>query len=60
MHYRLYELTSRGNVANGQDIEAAGDEEAAARAHELLGACGKSYELWRGTVRVLEHKGGPR
>ncbi len=60
MHYRLYELNPTGGIARGSDLEAASDEEAIARARALHEAKGKSFELWCGTRRVLEHKGRPR
>ena len=58
MHYRLYQLNpATGAIRSGSDIDAASDGDAIARAREIVGTADVPFELWRGTLRVIEQAG---
>jgi hypothetical protein len=54
-HYRCYLLDGRGKITKSEDLEAAGDEDAVARARELAGRQDShAFELWRGRERLCK------
>lgn len=54
-HYRGYLLDGRGKIVSSEDIDAASDEDAIARARALLAKQGShAVEVWRGRERICK------
>jgi hypothetical protein len=54
-HYRCYLLDGRGKIVKSEDVDAASDDDAVARAREFLARQGShAFELWRGRERLCK------